>query len=42
MARGHFPHRLSAAMLLKPLDIPPRTLRVALPVVEGMTRLALL
>lgn len=42
IANGHFPHHLSAGMLLKPLDIPPPALRVAMPVVAGMSRLAML
>jgi hypothetical protein len=41
LAKGHFPHHLSAGMLLKPLDIPRPAMRVAMPLMEGMTRLAM-
>lgn len=41
VANRHFPHHLSANMLLKPLDIPAPALRLAMPVVEGVSRLAL-
>jgi hypothetical protein len=35
----HFPHEMSAKMLLKPLDLPPSTQRVAQTTLEALTRL---
>ncbi len=41
LAHRHFPHHLSAGMLLKPLDIPKPAMRVAMPMVEAATRIAM-
>jgi hypothetical protein len=39
LASRHFPHQLSAKMLLKPLDVAPAAQRVIEPLVEGFSRL---
>jgi hypothetical protein len=39
LAAKHFPHQLSAKMLLKPLDVPPMAQRMIEPLVEGFSRL---
>jgi hypothetical protein len=41
VAKQYFPHHLSAGMLLKPLDIPRPAMRVAMPVLQSVTRLAM-
>jgi hypothetical protein len=38
LIQPHFPHRMCMQMLLKPLDLGPRTHRVVLPVVEAIAR----
>jgi hypothetical protein len=38
MIQAHFPHRLCAQMLLKPLGLGRRSHRIALPVIEAVTR----
>jgi hypothetical protein len=38
LIQPHFPHRMCVQMLLKPLDLGPRTHRAALPVIEAMVR----
>lgn len=41
LVNRYFPHHMSVAMLLKPLDIPRPALRIAMPMMEGVTRLAM-
>ena len=38
LVQPHFPHRMCMQMLLKPLDLGPRTHRAVLPVVEAIAR----
>jgi hypothetical protein len=38
LVRRHFPHQMSVRMLLKPLDLGPRTQRVALPIAVALAR----
>jgi rubrerythrin len=39
LVRDHFPHEMTVRMLLKPLDLGPRTQRLTLPVVAAVARL---
>jgi hypothetical protein len=38
LIQGHFPHRMCVQMLLKPIGLGRRSHRVALPVIEAITR----
>jgi hypothetical protein len=38
LVRAHFPHEMSVRMLLRPLGLGPRTLRIALPVALALAR----
>lgn len=38
LIRPHFPHRMCVQMLLKPLDLSPRTSRIAVPLMEALAR----
>jgi rubrerythrin len=38
LIRPHFPHRMCIQMLLKPLDLGPRTRRIVVPMAEGLAR----
>jgi hypothetical protein len=38
LLRPHFPHRMCAHMLLRPLDLGPRARRIAVPITETLAR----
>ena len=38
LVRNHFPHEMSVRMLLKPLDLGPRSQRIVVPVIAALAR----